>query len=181
MQPVRYIASLSLTQHVSNHTAKKGKAGSQHQYSHLQLEKEGVILETQGIPEHRLAGLFGLVHCDPYHFRHNMEKIAQYNPVRVVTGRSLYRILWKHCLMFNVKERSPFLRQTVCGERRYLRLCFSSLRNVLCHITGEVISITYSQAGSLASISSPCTTKVGGSGSGAIGCLQCGIAMVLVL
>lgn len=84
MQPVMYLTSPPL-QHVSNHTAKKGKAG-QHQYTHLQLEKEGVILETQGIPEHRLAGLFGLVHCDPYLFSHNMEKIAQYNSILAVIG-----------------------------------------------------------------------------------------------
>ena len=59
-------------QHVSNCTAKKGKGG-QYQYTHLQLEKDGVILETQGIPEHRLAGLFGLGHCNPYLSSHSME------------------------------------------------------------------------------------------------------------
>ena len=64
--------TLHPSQHVSNHTAKKGKAG-QYQYTHLQLEKDGVILETQGIPEHRLAGLFGLAHCNPYPFSHNIE------------------------------------------------------------------------------------------------------------
>jgi hypothetical protein len=48
-----------LLQQLANNGLKKGKGnGGHYQYTHVQLEREGIILETQGIPEQRRNNIY---------------------------------------------------------------------------------------------------------------------------